>query len=236
MTNFEDTLQAASRAILRRELTDAERVEFLELAGAIGMSSVEDYLYMLMVFKRNEDRVSSQMLSFKKEMKARFDAMGILENKIDARLGKTLEEMLDKMAGVFVEKADELASQKNKVETWRTWAFMMSALVMFSAMILNAGYLMGSGAYPFWLYTRSKSLSILSWFFNVPSGWILLLGSGPFLYNVHAESTRKIWNNKRFGMNSKENIILYAKSVASLIALGIAGLLVLYTTGMRRVF
>ena len=98
MSNFENTLQTASQAILRRELTEAERFEFLELAGAIGMSSVEDYLYMLMVFKRNEDRISAQMATFRKEMKARFDEMGVLEKKIDATLGKTLEDMLGKGA------------------------------------------------------------------------------------------------------------------------------------------
>ena len=90
MANFENTLREASLAILRRELTENERVEFLELAGAIGMSSVEDYLYMLMIFKRNEDRISAQMVTFKKEMKDRFDDMGVLEKKIDATLGKTL--------------------------------------------------------------------------------------------------------------------------------------------------
>ena len=98
MANFENTLQAASQAILRRELTERERIEFLELAGAIGMSSVEDYLYMLMIFKRNEDRISAQMATFRKEMKARFDEMGVLEKKIDATLGKTLEDMLGKGA------------------------------------------------------------------------------------------------------------------------------------------
>ena len=98
MSNFENTLRESSLAILRRELTESERIEFLELAGAIGMNSVEDYMYMLMIFKRNEDRISAQMDSFKKEMKARFDEMGFLEKKIDGTLEKTLENMLGKGA------------------------------------------------------------------------------------------------------------------------------------------
>ena len=98
MADFENTLRAASQAILKRELTENERIEFLELAGAIGMGSVQDYLYMLMIFKRNEDRITGQMVSFKKEMKARFDEMGVLEKKIDATLGTTLADMLGKGA------------------------------------------------------------------------------------------------------------------------------------------
>ena len=233
MTNFEDRLQEVSRAILRRELTESERIEFLELVGAIGMSNVDDYLYILMIFKRNEDRISAQMFSFRKEMKTRFDQMGVLEGKIDATLGKTLKDMLDKMAVVFVEKADDLAAQKSKVETWRTGAFMMSAIVMFGAVILNAGYVMGSGTYPFWLRPINSFQLIVSWLLNVPSGWILLLGSGPFLYRVYTESERKIFHNQRFGINGKVNTILRVKSVASLIVLGIMVLMVLYSIGLK---
>jgi hypothetical protein len=65
MAGFENSLRTASKAILKRDLTEAERVEFLELAGAIGMNNVEDFLYMLMVFKRNEDKLNR-----------RFDEMG----------------------------------------------------------------------------------------------------------------------------------------------------------------
>jgi hypothetical protein len=236
MTSFENSLQAASQAILRRELTETERVEFLELGGAIGMSSVEDYLYMLMIFKRNEDRISAQMTSFRKEMKARFDEMGVLENKIDDTLGKTLEDMVDKMRGVFVEKADDLAAQKNKTETWRSWALMMSVLVIFGAIMVNSGYVLGSGTSPFWLHPNNRLQLILSWFLNVPSGWILLLGSTPFLLNVYTESTKKIYDNKRFGIEGKENIVFYAKYIASLIILGITGLAVLYSTGLNFIF
>jgi hypothetical protein len=233
MADFENTLRAASQAILKRELTENERIEFLELAGAIGMSSVEDYLYMLMIFKRNEDRITGQMVSFKKEMKARFDEMGVLEKKVDATLGKTLEDMLDKMAGVFVEKAEDLAAQKIKVVAWRSWGFMMSALVIFGAIILNAGYTMGSGVDPFWLYPGNRFQFILSCFFNVPSGWILLLGSGPFLFNAYKESTNKIFDNERFGKRGKANTILYMKGLTSLTALVVMAIVVFYSTGLR---
>jgi hypothetical protein len=94
MVGFDDTLRAASLAILKRELTESERIEFLDLAGAIGMSSVEDYLYMLMIFKRNEDKINGQLLSFRKEMKAKFEEMGALEKKIDATLESTISRIL----------------------------------------------------------------------------------------------------------------------------------------------
>jgi hypothetical protein len=94
MTGFDDTLRAASLAILKRELTESERLEFLDLAGAIGMSNVKDYLYMLMIFKRNEDKINRQLLSFRKEIKAKFEEIGALEKKIDATLENSIREIL----------------------------------------------------------------------------------------------------------------------------------------------
>jgi hypothetical protein len=76
---------------------------------------------------------------------------------------------------------------------------------------------------------------MIGWFLNVPSGWIFLLGSGPYLFAIYVNSTKKITANKRFGIEGKENIALYVKSLASLIALGFIGLLVLYLTGLNMV-
>ena len=236
MTDFDKALQSASQAILRRELTEIERVELLDLGAAIGMSTVKDYLYMLMIFKRYEDRISAQMLSFENEMNSKFDEMGVLENKIDATLVKTLDDMLNIMAGVFVEKADDLSAERVKVETWRSWGFVISGLVIFGAINLNAGYVMGSGFYPFWLQQGNRFHMLLSWFLNVPSGWILLFGSWPVLLNIGTESYNKIYTNERFGIHGRENVILRVKLIASTIALGTTGALVLYSTGLRLNF
>jgi predicted RNase H-like HicB family nuclease len=113
MAGFENSLRAASLAILKRELTESKRVEFLELAAAIGMGSVEDYLYMLMVFKRNEDRVNGVIAGFRNGMEARFDEMGALEQKIHDTLESSISRVLGDetreigrdMAGHIAEKA-----------------------------------------------------------------------------------------------------------------------------------
>jgi hypothetical protein len=47
---------------------------------------------------------------------------------------------------------------------------------------------------------------------------------------------KKITANKRFGVNEEENIVLYAKAIASLVAMVFIGLIVLYLTGMNVVF
>ncbi|GHV30583.1 hypothetical protein FACS1894167_11660 [Synergistales bacterium] len=79
MADFNEALETASNTILKRDLSDDERVEFLELGATLGMESVKDYLYMLMIFKRNEDRLNT-----------RFDEMGALEKRIHDTLESEL--------------------------------------------------------------------------------------------------------------------------------------------------
>jgi len=148
MGDFENTLQAASQAILKRELTENERVEFLELAGVIGMSSVEDYLYMLMIFKRNEDKVNKQLVFFENEMKARFDEISALERKIDITLKKSIEDMLGKGAEKigYLMGRDIVDSAKEILKTSGEFHFLRGqVLIVFITVLMAAlGYWLGS--------------------------------------------------------------------------------------------
>jgi hypothetical protein len=57
----------------------------------------------------------------------------------------------------------------------------------------------------------------LSWFFNVPSGWLVAIGSGPFLFGVIQESLEKL----RLGFRGDIALPLlkFAGAVAGLIFL-----------------
>jgi hypothetical protein len=56
----------------------------------------------------------------------------------------------------------------------------------------SAGYMLGSGKDPFWLRPGNAGERVLSWFFNVPSGWIVAVGAAPFLGEVFWESVEKL--------------------------------------------
>lgn len=99
------------------------------------------------------------------------------------------------------EKADEIAAIKSRGFLWRSWGFMMSVLVLLCAACLNAGYVMGSGRYPFWLSLPQSGFSgIVSWFLNVPSGWIFLLCSSPFLLGNVMDLMATMKRNARLGI------------------------------------
>lgn len=94
MAGFENTLSMVSQAVLNRDLTENEKIEFLRLGSALGMSNVQDFLYMLMIFKRNEDKVTEALVSFQNQISERFDEMSVLENKLDAKLENSIERIL----------------------------------------------------------------------------------------------------------------------------------------------
>jgi hypothetical protein len=90
----------------------------------------------------------------------------------------------------------------------------MGMTVLLCATVLNAGYMMGSGKDPFWLRPGNAGERMLSWFFNVPSGWIVAVGAGPFLVEVFWESVEKL----RLG-SDRDTFLPLLKAFGSAIAL-----------------
>jgi hypothetical protein len=154
MAVFENSLRVASLAILKRDLTESERIEFLDLAGSIGMSSVEDYLYMLMVFKRNEDNVGGMLACFRDEIRARFDEMGALERKIDATLESSISRVLGdgareisrSMGGEIAESAKDVLSSTEEFHFLRGQTFVTGAVITISVVAYLLGAVYGFGS------------------------------------------------------------------------------------------
>jgi hypothetical protein len=198
-----------------REPTKEELQRFNRIEGLMGVPRDDSLWYYVLVNEFYDDRLKNRLA------------------EIDHVADSAANRALEKIAEAVGEKADSLAAQKNKGFMWRSWGLMMSFVVLLCAAVFNAGYVMGNGHSPFWLRSETGLRRVAGWILNVPSGWILLLGSGPFLLEVYCDSMKKITANKRFGVNEEENIVLYAKAIASLVAMVFIGLIVLYLTGMN---
>ena len=133
--------------------------------------------------------------------------------EIDKVASNAADKALVKIAEAVNEKADSITIQKNRGFLWRSWGLLLSMMVVLCSVVLNAGYVMGSGKYPFWLNPSNSYEQIISWFLNVPAGWIFLLGSSPFLAEVFFSSLKAI----RLGMGRKDLLII--KAISALIAL-----------------
>jgi hypothetical protein len=198
--------------------TKEELQRFDRMESLMGIPRDDSLWYYVLVNEFYDDRLKNRLA------------------EIDRVADSAANRALEKIAEAVGEKADSLAEQKNRGFMWRSWSLLMSFIVLLCAAVFNAGYVMGNGHNPFWLRPENGFRRIAGWFLNVPSGWILLLGSGPFLLEIYSNSMKKITANKRFGVNEKENIVLYVKAITSLVALGFIGLIVLYLTGLNLVF
>jgi hypothetical protein len=181
MTDFDAALKDAASAILKRELTDGERAELRELAGTIGMGSVEDYLYMLMVFKRSEDRIKAGLASFEDSLGKRFDEISVLEKRMESSIENAAEKILRERAGDIgrdigmsvIEGAKELLGANGEYQFLRgqVWIIcLMSLTASLSYWLGSANVIRGGGMGP---------LEIL---LMLPSGWLALICSSMYAY------------------------------------------------------
>jgi len=154
MAEFESSLRSASLAILKRDLAEGERVEFLELASAIGMKNVEGFLYMLMIFKRNEDNVTDVLNSFRDEMREKFDEIGVLEKKIDERLESSIARILGDgareigrdMGNRIAESAKGVLGTNEEFHYMRGQIFVAGLVIILSTVAYMLGAIYGFGA------------------------------------------------------------------------------------------
>jgi hypothetical protein len=179
-----------------REPTREEIQRFDRMGMLMNMKSGDTMWHVILVNEFYEDRLKARL------------------TEIDRVAENAAEKALARIAEAVYQKSDELAVQKNRGYIWRAWGFTQSMTLLLCAIALNAGYTMGSGKDPFWIRPENTAERVLSWFFNVPSGWLVVAGVGPFLGETFMESVEKL----RFGIG-KDVVLPFLKAVGAAVAL-----------------
>jgi hypothetical protein len=113
-----------------------------------------DYLHMLMVFKRSEDRVSGMLGSFREEMAAELGEVRDLEKKIDDKLEDTISRVLgDGAREIGRDMGDQIAeSARNALKGHEEFHFVrgqvaiVGLLLLFSVAAYRLGATYGFGS------------------------------------------------------------------------------------------
>jgi hypothetical protein len=184
------------RELFGRNPTREEVQRFDRMGFLMNMKPSDTMWHVILINEFYEDRLNTRLA------------------EIDRVAENAAEKALTKIAEAVYKKSDELAARKTRSYALRSWGFAQSMTLLLCAVSLNAGYVMGSGKEPFWLSPGSTGERVLSWFFNVPSGWIVVIGSGPFLAEVFWDSIEKL----RFGIE-KNAVILILKATGAAVAL-----------------
>lgn len=186
--------------LFNRPPTPEEQHHFDRLGSLMSLAQDDSMWYVILVNEFYDNRLKNRL------------------NDIEAVSNSAAKAALVKIGEAVEEKAEEIAAMKNQGFLWRSWGMMMSMVVLLGAICVNAGYVMGSGKYPFWLAPENTLSKIAGYFLNVPSGWILLLGSSPFLLKSFFESVSALKRNSRLGINKKKGG-LAMKAIGSFISL-----------------
>lgn len=186
--------------LFNRPPTSEEQHHFDRLGSLMNLAQDDSMWYVILVNEFYDNRLKSRL------------------NDIEAVSNSAAKAALVKIGEAVEEKAEEIAVIKNRGFLWRSWGMMMSMVVLLGAICVNAGYVMGSGKYPFWLDPENTLSKIAGYFLNVPSGWILLLGSSPFLLKSFFESASAIKRNSRLGITEKKGGLVM-KTIGSFISL-----------------
>lgn len=190
--------------LFNRPPTPEEQHHFDRLGSLMSLAQDDSMWYVILVNEFYDNRLKSRL------------------NDIEAVSNSAAKAALVKIGEAVEEKAEEIAAVKNQGFLWRSWGMMMSMVVLLGAICVNAGYVMGSGKYPFWLAPENtlfeRVSKIAGYFLNVPSGWILLLGSSPFLLKSFFESASIIKRNSRLGITEKKGRLVM-KAIGSFISL-----------------
>lgn len=194
--------------LFNRPPTPEEQHHFDRLGSLMSLAQDDSMWYVILVNEFYDNRLKSRL------------------NDIEAVSNSAAKAALVKIGETVEEKTEKIAAIKKQGFLWRSWGMMMSMVVMLGAICVNAGYVMGSGKYPFWLSPEDTISKIAGYFLNVPSGWILLFGSSPFLLKSFFESASALKRNSRLGISEGKGLLLL-KSIGALVSFAAITYLVL---------
>jgi hypothetical protein len=119
MAGLDEKISAMAEQMMKRPLTGEEQLEIFRISEAAGMRDVQSFLYLLLVFKLNEDTMRTQfekLVSFEGRLSEKFDEIGALSARINETLSGSIERILGEGAKrIGGAMGDEIASRSSEV-------------------------------------------------------------------------------------------------------------------------
>jgi hypothetical protein len=137
---------------------------------------------MLMVFKRNEDRVNGAIAGFREEMKDQFDEMGALEEKIHGTLESSISRVLgDGAREIGRNMGEEIAAEaKAMLTSHEEFHYLRGqfAIIGLIVALSTVAYWLGSQ----FGFEHIGNESFFSYLLNLRSGLVVFTGAFGYAY------------------------------------------------------
>jgi hypothetical protein len=185
MPSLDGRIKDISEQVLKRPLTDEEELEMLRISEVMGMSNVQSFLFLLLVFKLHEDATRKQIKELsllKDEMKEKFDELGALYERVDAKLQNSIERILGEGAreigrdvGTHVaEGAKEILGVNGDYHFLRGQVWTVFLMSVFA----TVSYWLGAAK----VFSAGQGAGTLDTLANLPSGWIAFVCGSMYAY------------------------------------------------------
>jgi hypothetical protein len=156
---------------------------------------------MPMIFKRNEDKINGQLLSFRKEMKVKFEEMGALEKKIDATLESSIKKILTEGAHAIgqrmvghIEAASSRVFGANSDFHYLRGQIVIICTIAF--LMTLAYWLGGAGVFDF-----DGGRSYFTMFLWLPAGGLAIVGGLVYTFTWYLDHEGRIGHYPSYGIN-----------------------------------
>ena len=218
--NLLEKIQALAPKILNRSLNKAEEDEYLRLGAVMGERNVEDYLAMLLAFKRSEDKITEQMALFTREMESRFAQMGDLKGQMLAAISKTVNDRFEQNSQkIEKDMGNNIASRAIDVLREGQDYYYIKGQVIVACTITFlavAAYWLGQlNAFHF------EGMNFLRLILRFPAGGVILICVGVYLLISYVESEWRYrdWVISAYWMYVIKSIIVIIFMLVMLLAM-----------------
>jgi hypothetical protein len=171
MPNLDEKVSAAAEQLLKRQLTDEERLEIYRISDVLGMKDVQSFLHLILVFKLHEDT-----------MREGFGELAALEKKINDTLENSIERVLgDGAARIGADMGGAVAAGAKKTLTsFGEYHSIRGQVILacFICVISSLAYWLGT-ANVLRLVPEGGTLEALLF---LPGGWSVFFGGTTYTF------------------------------------------------------
>jgi tetrahydromethanopterin S-methyltransferase subunit G len=214
MTNLDEKMSILAEQVLKRPLSDEERLEIYRISDAVGMRDVQSFLHLLLVFRLHEDSMKKQfdeLVSFENRSNEKFEKITALEEKINDTLENSVQRVLGERAQkIGRDMGDYIAEGAKEVLEARDEYYFLRGqvrVICFSSILMTLAYWLGSAN----VLRAGGDTDALHVLLMLPSGWLAFVCCSLYTYMWVFDHWKKVKKSTYYkGILALQALILLA--------------------------
>jgi hypothetical protein len=183
MEKLDPKMTDLAQKVLRRPLSEEERLEIFQISDALGMNNVQSFLYLILVFKLHEDT-----------MKMKTDKIEAISERINENLRRTVELRKD---GAEDDTTGEGQGGRNEIQGGYKEFFTVRAYILISCyvgLLVTLSYWLGSRD----VLRMSESAGPLDTLLHLPAGWCFIAGGMLYAFTWSFDNWKRVKRYRKF--------------------------------------